>query len=344
MPIARSALFAGLLALLLAAAPAARADEKLITVYKKGQTLRYDADAGAELKEVILETYDCRTGKLAKKETLETYYHLSENGEIITPAQICDACYKVFKIEKKDDKYFFGGIRDTVASTEEAAAARKAAPPATSAEAANSLGEKVRKIAHEMQKLGGKAGPKAAEERTRLINSEFTTSLQGFDSQDLGKIAGFVTSDKTLSKTDQYIIVRAFGYAFYEKKDCPKAVFFYDKCIELLPDEYSAYFQRGLAQAQADLVDDAVQSYAKALSLKPKNVAGFFESLVKDRTSTPRLDAQKMLDLKSKLAAVDAALQAKDDAKAKAQAGAVADAVTKWYAGGGPGTPPPGGN
>ena len=67
------------------AAPAARAGDTQIVVYNKGKTLRYDPDVGAELKEVFLETYDCSTGKLAKKETIEAYFHLSDDKEIITP-------------------------------------------------------------------------------------------------------------------------------------------------------------------------------------------------------------------------------------------------------------------
>src|SRR4051794_38850331 len=94
-------LFALLLGL---AAPAARAAETQIVVYNKGKTLRYDPDVGAELKEVFLETYDCKTGKLAKKETIEAYFHLSDDKEIITPDTICDDCRKKFLIEKKGEK------------------------------------------------------------------------------------------------------------------------------------------------------------------------------------------------------------------------------------------------
>jgi tetratricopeptide (TPR) repeat protein len=345
-------LFAWVLVLApLAIAPAARAGEKDITVYRKGATIRFDADAGAELKEVILETYDCGAGTLTKKESLETYYHLSENGEIITPDKICDACYRVFKIEKKADKYFFEGIREKPATAEEVAAARAAAPPATSAEAASALGDKVRKIAQEIQKMdSSKSGPEQAKERTRIINGAFTTQLDGFGKDDLAKIAGFVTSDRQLSKEDQYLVLRAFGWAFYEKKDVAKAVFFYDRCADLIPDNYSAYFQRGVAQAEAGLTDDAIQSYAKAISLRPqKSIAGYFERVVKDKTSTAKLDPKAMLELKAKLQAVDLALQGKDAEKVRADTQALSDAVAKWYAAprdasSEPGTPPPGGN
>src|SRR3954471_18581293 len=117
-------LFAAAVLVLALIAPALAADTQIV-VYNKGKTLRYDSDVGAELKEVFLETYDCATGKLAKKETIEAYFHLSDDKEIITPDAICDKCRTRFVVEKKADKYYFGGIRDKAATIEEA---NKAAP------------------------------------------------------------------------------------------------------------------------------------------------------------------------------------------------------------------------
>jgi tetratricopeptide (TPR) repeat protein len=336
------------LALLAAArsAPAEDASEKQIIVYNRGKVLRYDSDAGADLKEVVLETYDCHEGKLVKKETLETYYHLSDDKEIITPAAICDECRKVFRIEKRDERYYFLGVREKPAeTTEEVKAAETAAPPITTAESAQNLEEKVKKIAREIVKVDASKKGSAAI-RSRIITGEFTSSMQGFGAPELEKIAGFVTGDESLSPNQKYYVLRSFGYAFFERKDYPKSVFFYDKCIALAPDNYSGHFQKAVAQERAGMNDDAVRSYAKALALKPqKSIASYFYDLVKRIKKTVKLGEGEVAELEKKLDSVRAALEQNDAARASSEAKALAALVESWYGGTAPpatpGTPPP---
>ena len=342
-------LAAAALAVLAGAPRAALAQEtkpsdRQIIVYNKGQTLHYDPDAGADLKEVILETYDCKERKKVNQEVLQTYYHLSEDKEIITPAAICEDCRKVFKIEKRDDKYFFLGIRETPATTpEEVKAVETAAPPATSAETAASLQDKVRKIAQEIVKVDANKKGSAAV-RSKIITSELTSSMQGLGPEDLSKIAGFVSGDATLSAANKYYVMRSFGFMFFEKKDYPKAIFFYDRCIELSPDNYSGYFQKGVAEDQSGQLDGAIRSYAKALALKPQaSIASYFGKLVRRAPSTEKLSAERIGELRVKVASIEGALRDNEADRAKTESKAVLDLVEGWYGGGAakPPAPPP---
>jgi tetratricopeptide (TPR) repeat protein len=361
-------------AILCALASAAHADEKQITVYRKGPPLRFDQDAGAELKEVILETYDCRSGKLVSQERIETYYHLSEDGEILTPSALCPDCERSFRIEKRGEKFFFLGIRERPAPPEaptgrepqggaagtagapstaappEAGREPPRAPPPTPAEAASLLEEKVKKISAAIVKVDpAKAG--SASVRSKIITDELTTSLQGFGPPELEKIAGFVTGDGSLGVGQKYYVLRSFGFAFFERKDYPKAIFFYDKCIDLMPENYSGVFQKAVAEDLAGRADDAIRSYAKALALKPQtSIAQYFAKLAHAREGTEKLDAEKIAELRARLSAVEAALRKNDAATARSEASELDRRVRGWYGPGGgeattaPATPAPGGN
>ncbi len=343
------AILAALLAVPLGA-PAAAQEEKQIIVYTRGKVLQYDPDAGADLKEVILETYDCRQGALVKTETLETYFHLSEDREIITPASICDECRRRFVIEKRDDKYFFGGVRERPAETaDEVAAATAAAPPISPAESAENLREKVRKVAAEIVKVDARKKD-SARLRSKIITGEFTSSFQGFGPAELEKIAGFVTGESDLSANQKYYVLRSFGYAFYERRDWDKAIFFYDRCIELAPENYTGWFQKAVALDRADRFDDAIRAYAKALSLKPdRRIAAYFAALARRAGRTERLGEAEVADLRAAIGTVDAALRRGDAARAKDEADALLRVVRGWYgdrddraaAGGAAPAPPP---
>src|SRR4051794_28869462 len=63
-----------------------------ILVYHHGKVLGYDKDVGESIKEVIIDSWSCETGTLVKTEKVEAYYHLSDDGEIITPRAICERC------------------------------------------------------------------------------------------------------------------------------------------------------------------------------------------------------------------------------------------------------------
>lgn len=325
--------------LALAPAPALAADDTQIVVYNKGKTLRYDPDVGAELKEVFLETFDCKTGKLSKKETIEAYFHLSEDKEIITPEAICDDCRTKFTIEKKNDKYFFNGVREKAATIEEANAA---APAPTKGEAVRNVKSKVEKIAKEIVKIDAnkKGSPQA---RARIINAEFTTSLQNFSDQELNEVAGFVTDDASLSANEKYYVLRSFGFTFYAKGDFPKSVFFYDKCIELIPENYSAYNQKAAALSKAGSHDKAYAAFAHALVLKPNDsITREWLAAIERGRSTEKLSEDKVASLKSKVESVDAALKSKAKDKALEEARAIETQLTEWFGGASSaGSPPP---
>ena len=305
-------------------------EESQIVVYNKGQTLRYDPEVGAELKEVILETYDCKLAKLVKKETIEAYFHLSEDKEIISPDAICPQCQRVFVIEKRGEKYFFGGIREKPASFEETAAA---APLPTREEAARGLEQKVKRIAHEIVKIDPtKRG--SAKERSRIITAEFTTALSRFEAKELNEVASFVTADGTLSPNNKYYVLRSFGWTFHEKQDFDKAVFFYDKCIEIAPENYSAHFQKAVAHDKAGAPDKALQAFAKALALKPQaNIADYFAKFLSRTNQTAKLSESQISGLRNDLAAVQEAIQSKDGAAAASRAAALGRKVEELYAG-----------
>jgi hypothetical protein len=326
----------------LALPPRAVAGDTQIVVYNKGKTLRYDPDVGAELKEVFLETYDCATGKLAKKETIEAYFHLSDDKEIITPDAICDRCRTKFIIEKKGEKYYFGGVRDKAATIEEA---NKAAPAPGPGEGLKTLEGKVKRIAQEVVKIGFAAG--TGPKRARIITDEFTTSLQNFGEQELTDVAGFVLDDKTLERNDKYNVLRSFGYTFYEKKDYTKSVFFYDKCIELIPENYSAYFQKAAAHEDNGDADGAIRAYGKSLARcsDPKlrtRCAKKLSTLLERTPSTTKLTPDKIGDLKAKLDGI----AGKPPNEALEAAQSLDEQIDAYYAsaGGGSGapkTPPP---
>src|SRR5581483_9797354 len=88
---------------------AAAADTSEIHVYRRGKVLGYDKDVGESLNEALIETWSCETGELQKTERVETYFHLSEDGEVLTPRALCDRCRERFELEKKGTKWLFHG-------------------------------------------------------------------------------------------------------------------------------------------------------------------------------------------------------------------------------------------
>src|SRR3954447_15149287 len=98
-----------LLAVLLLVAVASAADTTEIHVYRRGKVLGYDKDVGESLNEALIETWSCETGELQKTERVETYFHLSEDGEVLTPRAVCDRCRDRFELEKRGTKQFFKG-------------------------------------------------------------------------------------------------------------------------------------------------------------------------------------------------------------------------------------------
>jgi tetratricopeptide (TPR) repeat protein len=335
------------LAACLGSAPALAQGANQIVIYNKGKVLHFDPDVGAELKEVILETYDCGSGELVKKETIEAYFHLSDDREIITPDAITDACHAVFKIEKKGDKYFFEGVRDKpVESQEEIAAAVEAAPPPTREESVRSIEEKVRRVAREIVKIDpAKKG--SSVQRERIINAEFTTSLSGFDTGQLEQVTGYVRSERDMSTSQQYYVLRSFGFVFYRKADYPKAIFFYDKCTELLPDRYSAYLQKAVAQQKAGENDGAIRSYVTSLQIvsarggrTADSVVRRFRKFLGDLTVTEKLGNAQMDDLRGRLEMVSTALKSSDTSGARSKADDLVALVDGWYAGGAAAPPP----
>ncbi|RME76941.1 MAG: tetratricopeptide repeat protein [Planctomycetota bacterium] len=335
----RLALPVWLLFVALCAAAAAQSAGQIV-VYHVGRVLEFDPSVGAELKEAVLETYDCGSGELVKKETIEVYFHLSEDNEIITPEAITEACHAVFRIEKRGDKYFFRGVREKpVENEEELARAAEAAPAPSPEEAVRSIEEKVRRVAREIVKIDpAKKG--SSVQRERIINAEFTTSLSGFDTAQLEKVAGYVLSEPGLSPSQKYYVLRSFGFVFYRKGDYPKAIFFYDKCTELLPDRYSAWLQRAVAEQRAKHDDAAIRSYVKALEIvagrggrTADSVLRRFRHFLEERTVTEQLGTGQIEELRGQLSAIGDTLARGDRKEAQRQAHELAELVASWYAG-----------
>jgi tetratricopeptide (TPR) repeat protein len=322
---------------LVPAAPALAADAQIV-VYNKGKILRYDPDVGAELKEIILETYDIAEGKLVKKETIEAYFFLSDDKEIITPEAITDEARQKFVIEKKSEKYFFGGMRDKAITIEEANAA---APAPTKEDAINAIESKVKRIAKEVVKIDPK-DPKSAAKRKRIITAEFTESLKTFGEQELTDVTGFVVNDPKLSENEKFYVLRSFGFTFFDIKDYRKAVFFYEKCIEISPDSGTAYYQKAVAHERGGEPDQAIRSYVKALAIRPRdNITRLFLKFLGATSSTERLDGGKIGELKAKVGEIDGALKKKDQKGATDIAHALEETVEGWYGGGAPERPKP---
>ncbi|GIW72963.1 MAG: hypothetical protein KatS3mg102_2505 [Planctomycetota bacterium] len=329
-------------------APFARAQAPgQIVVYNKGKVLHFDPDVGAELKEVILETYDCASGQLVKKETIEAYFHLSDDKEIITPDAITEDCHKVFKIDKRGDKYYFLGVREGgTASEAEVKAAVEAAPPPTRAESVRSVEEKVRKVAREIVKIDpSKAGSSTIRER--IINQEFTTSLSTFDRAQLEEVARYVRSEPDLSPSQQYYVLRSFGFVFFRKGDYDKAIFFYEKCAELIPENYSAHFQRAVAHEKKGEADEAIRAYARATRLvagrggrTADSVLRYFKNFLASLRVTPTLSSAQLDDLRGRVDQIAAVLARKDLQGAQQRADELGALVDGWYGGAASGPAP----
>jgi len=327
-----------LLVSLVTALPALAAETQIV-VYNKGKTLRYDPDVGAELKEIVLETYDIEQGKLVKKETIEAYFFLSEDKEIITPEAITDEARKKFVIEKKDDKYIFGGVRDAAITLEEANAA---APAPTMQDAVHALEGKVKRISAEVVKIDpNKKG--SSTQRSRIINAAFTTALENFGETELTDVAGFVLLDEKLNQNQKYYVLRSFGFTFFEKKDYKKSVFFYEKCCELDDTNYSAFYQKAVSHQRGGEPDQAIRSFAKAISLKPQEkLTRMLAKMLSETPTTEKLDASKIGELKAKVAELEAALKKKDKG-AQDLAHKLEDKVEGWYGGAASSKPASGG-
>jgi len=457
----------GLAAALGTAAPARAAGD--IVVYNKGQPIRYDPDVGAELKEVVLETWSCRTGKLVKKETIEAYFHLSEDHEVITPDALDDDCFRTFQIDKRGDKYYFKGAKAApgpagaepepppvvakvepppakpeparpeppkpepeparpepeplkpapapepakpepakpepakpgpprpgprpapprpepakpepepakpepepakpeppkpeppkpepakpeppkpepaplVAAADPAPAKPEPAPSAppeifgregpdepTPAPAARTepvkpepapapspaVAEKARRLARKIVGVDT-ARPGSADERSELIKSEL--DVAALSDRDLAAIATAIEQDPDLDDGQKYYALRSFGFHFfYDPKDSRKAIFFYERCIALIPSNYSAYLQKGFAHESLGEADDALRAYVASLEARPlQRTADFLDNLLARIGSTKRISSAQMREIKPLAASVKAALDAGDEAKAKA--------------------------
>ncbi|MFC1706884.1 tetratricopeptide repeat protein [Planctomycetota bacterium] len=314
-----------------------RADE--IVVYTKGETIRYDADVGADVMEAILVTHDTESPEPVKKETITTYFHLSDNQEIITVDKITDRCRQVFVIEQVGPKFFFRGRRpegeeppkpDAEPAPEDEVVEISSTP--TKEEVVRSVQEKVRRVTREIVKINPRE-PNSAKKRAGVITLEFTTSLQDFDNAQLEQVVGYIDDEK-LSLNQQYYVLRSFGYVFQAEKNYPRAIFFYDKCADLIPDNYSAHLQKAYAYELAGEHENALASYATALDIRPnKRVIYYFNRMTKGLDRTPRISPADLKSIRAKLAAVYQANRGGDSDTAKKRASELRSLVDSLLSG-----------
>jgi tetratricopeptide (TPR) repeat protein len=310
-----------IIALLFTFVDTGTADESTtFTVYRKGKKLRYDADVGADVKEVILDYFDCETAKKVKTESVEAYFHLSDDREIINPDKLCKRCYQVFSIDKKGNKYFFRGIRKKKAPEAPAAA------PATKEEILSALKPKVIKVSKEIAKIPQSA-ERSAMRRRMLITAEFTEAIHDFKDKELKQIAKIIIEESKLPLPHQYKVLKSFGWELYMAGGKPlragnreeanklfeKAVIFYDKALEIRPKGFTAQYNKGLAYEAMRDSDRAIWSYCHAILIRPKLLyIKRITRILDDVQTTERLNQGKVKDLRRILDNIQLALSEGD--------------------------------
>ncbi len=277
----------GSLLLIVFAALASAADATEIHVYRRGKVLGYDKDVGESLNEALIETWSCETGELLKTERVETYFHLSDDGEVLTPRAVCDRCRERFELDKKGSKQLFKGKRKPGAKPAEPGKPEppkpepgKPAPPVPAKPAAaavdsDSLAELEKKASDAVSEIK-KIDPREAHSATKRRRIIEDRGIQvGFnewknDPRAARAVAKRIEGRIDLSGPDTYYVLRSFGWQRYHEHDGVAAAVFYDRCIHREPLWSSAHY--GLALVKRDQKDDEGEllELGWALRAKPK--------------------------------------------------------------------------
>lgn len=300
-----------LVLLLVALASAAETTE--IHVYRRGKVLAFDKDIGEALNEALIETWSCETGELLKTERVETYFHLSEDAEVLTPRAICDRCRERFDLEKKGAKHFFHGKKkapDPAAKPPKPEPARPpiapVATPARAAVEADSLAE-LEKKASDAASAINKIDPReahSATKRRRIIEDrglQVAFNEWKDDPRAAQAIAKKIEGRIDLGRPDTYYILRSFGWQRYHEHDDRSAQVFYERCIKLEPGWSSAHY--GLALVKRDQKDDEGELIELSWSLRTKPKLKYakliLERLGAMKTPVGRLDAAAVERIKT---------------------------------------------
>lgn len=319
-------LFGLLISLVLAPAPlqaqgagqtGASSDAPALIVYRRGRTIRFDPDVGADLKEVILESWSCGSASQVGRETVEAYFHLSEDGEIINPDAVCDRCLRSFDIERRGDRYFFLGVRPPPSPTAPAVPAPPPPEPLTSQDIIENLRSKLQEVAQRIAAVPPEVQGSATQRR-RFITAEVTLPLHTMGDEDLGRVMDILVDTPNLDEGDQYYVLRSFGWEMYMAQEYRRSIIFYDRCIPIRPNWGSARYQRGLSFFMMQEYDRAIQSYVLALTCRAElRYATALSDCLRQVTSTPRLNATDTASLRSLAENLLLTLQEEDQERAR---------------------------
>ncbi len=104
-----------------------------------------------------------------------------------------------------------------------------------------------------------------------IHHKAYEALYRGLSAADKGDFDKAIQNyDKAIElKPDFFGAYNNRGVAYVAKRDFDKAIQNYDKAIELKPDYADAYYNRGIAYVAKRDFDKAIQNYDKAIELKP---------------------------------------------------------------------------
>lgn len=272
-----------LLLVLLLAVAALAGDATTIHVYRHGKVLGYDKDVGETLHEALIETWSCETGELEGTERVETYFHLSEDGEVLTPRAICDRCRERFELEKAGSKWIFKGKKKP-AETPKATAPRPketktpTAPVASPARAAidkDALAELERKVslvAGEITRIDPREVSSGAKRRHLIEDRGLQVAFSEWkeDAQAASAAARAIEDRNDLSVEDRYYVLRSFAWQRYHDHDSKAATLLYERAIACAPEWSSAHYGLALVKKDEKDKEGELVELARAIRAKPK--------------------------------------------------------------------------
>ncbi len=285
-----------------------------VMVYRRGKILAHDEDMSQDLHEVVIETYSIADGKLARTETIETYYFVSDDGEVINARVVDEKARKVFRFEERDGKVYFKEVRTTAPE----AAPHGEAGGAVSREAERErVREKMRFIAQKIAGIPAKPFGSATTRR-KIISRDLSDSMRGWSREEIQDIVGFVGGLDNLTPEQRAYVLRSFGWDRYFNGDAETALLYYKGARALMPRWSSVNYQ--LAQAYQSLKqdDEAAMAYGRALVLQPRvKYADKLSECLGDLRGTKRLTRELAVKLGTALDEIRAEFGKKEGSRAE---------------------------
>jgi hypothetical protein len=292
--------------LFLLVALVARADDtQEIHVYRRGKVLGYDKDVGETLNEALIETWSCETGKCEKTEHIETYFHLSEDGEVLTPRALCDRCRERFELEKRGAKWIFKGLKKEQADGSKKPAVAPVASPSRAAidqDALAELQKKASEVAGEVVRIDPREVNSATKRRRLIEDRGLQVAFDEWkaDGQAALAVAQAIEARTDFSASDRYYVLRSFAWQRYHERDAKAAAIFYERAVALAPDLASAHY--GLALVRKDQKDQEgeVVELARAIRAKARlKYAKLLLDVLKAAKPAGKLDAATIEKLRA---------------------------------------------